>query len=60
MSTQPDTRDLWVARFRNCDAPLIEDIDREQAQFILTTHAGHGPRCGPFLAALARLSHVIG
>lgn len=60
MPTQLDTRDLWATTYSNCSAQPTSDINFEQAQFILSIHAGHGPSCAPFLTAQARLSTVIG
>ncbi|WP_141717758.1 hypothetical protein [Nocardia altamirensis] len=52
MQTSSDMRDLWNARHRDCTIDPM-DLDLELAQFVRSTHAGHGPGCQQYLAASA-------
>lgn len=51
--------DRWAVEHRDCNAGAII-MDRHRAAFVLTTHAGHGPGCCQYLAALSMLSTVVG
>ncbi|MEV0342782.1 hypothetical protein AB0H49_27525 [Nocardia sp. NPDC050713] len=49
----------WEIEYCDCASPSIA-MDRERAVLVLTQHAEHGSRCGQYLAALARVSTVLG
>jgi hypothetical protein len=56
--TTPAQIDLWRDRHRYCaDTPSLDSLD--EARYILGEHAGHGPGCSQFLAALRRTSEVL-
>ncbi|WP_433560625.1 hypothetical protein ACQP1O_23395 [Nocardia sp. CA-151230] len=53
------TRDLWLELHRFCadDPASIESLD--EARFVLSDHAEHGPTCKQFHAALRRASGEV-
>lgn len=52
MQTSLDMRDLWSTQHRDCTIEPL-DLDMDLAQFVRSTHAGHGPDCCQYLAASA-------
>lgn len=59
MSSLMDRLAQWETEHRECASRSIA-MDRERAMLVLTQHAEHGPRCRQYLAALARVSTVLG
>lgn len=58
MSSLMDREEQWETEHRNCvDLPV--SMDHEHATRVLSTHAGHGPACRQYVAALARVSTVL-
>ncbi|MEU6585910.1 hypothetical protein [Nocardia sp. NPDC046763] len=58
MLTSLDRRDLLDTAHRECALAPI-DLDRDTAGLVLSLHAGHGPDCLQYLAALRALSTVV-
>ncbi|WP_169810846.1 hypothetical protein [Nocardia amikacinitolerans] len=54
-----DRIEQWEDEYRDC-ASVPVDLDFERAALVLSRHAGHGPCCGQYLAALERVSTVLG
>ncbi len=52
--------DLWEHEHGDCRADPVMELSRDRANFILCKHAGHGGQCRQYLAALNRLSSVLG
>ncbi|WP_156371050.1 hypothetical protein [Nocardia arizonensis] len=56
--SQSNAYDEWAIEHQDCDRqPRVMDFAR--APFVLSQHAGHGPTCAQYLAALARVSSVL-
>ncbi|WP_157778110.1 hypothetical protein [Nocardia terpenica] len=45
--------DLCLAVYRDCNTDPGGFASGAEAEFVYKTHAGHGPGCRPFLAAMA-------
>jgi hypothetical protein len=51
-------RELWTGRHRFCNDDPGPIATLDEARFVLTSHAGHGPDCLQYHAAMARASEV--
>ncbi|MBH0777060.1 hypothetical protein [Nocardia bovistercoris] len=55
---QSNAHEQWANEHRDCDSqPSVMDFAR--VSFVLSEHAGHGPGCAQYLAALTRASSVL-
>ncbi|QIS21101.1 hypothetical protein [Nocardia terpenica] len=54
------TVDLWRLRHQFCEDEPPPITDLNEARFVLGEHAGHGPDCLQYFAALARASEPVG
>lgn len=52
-------REQWDIIHRFCDDCPTPIASLEEARRVLTVHAGHGPGCQQYLAALSRVSEVM-
>ncbi|WP_431964415.1 hypothetical protein [Nocardia sp. bgisy134] len=59
MSSLMNRIQQWETEHGDCASPPIV-MDRERAALVLSQHAEHGPRCRQYLAALSRVSTILG
>lgn len=58
MPTLMSAYDRWEIEHRDCGVqPVLTDPVR--ARFVLSKHAGHGPTCKQYVAALGLVSSIL-